>query len=207
MNIILMGAPGSGKGTMAERLINKYDVVHLSTGDMLRENISDGTELGKLAKEYIDNGQLVPDDVIIGMVENKLNSINGGVLFDGFPRTAEQAKVLLSIAEIDAVIELVAPYEVVRDRVMSRMVCDICERVYNTTTYKSDVCEVCGHKLTHRNDDTLETIKKRFDVYEKYADDIKKIFMEKGLLYSINAVDKIDNIVSEISDILDKRRI
>ncbi len=207
MNIILMGAPGSGKGTMAERLIDKYDVEHLSTGDMLRENISDGTELGKLAKEYIDNGQLVPDDVIIGMVENKLNSINGGVLFDGFPRTAEQAKVLLSIAEIDAVIELVAPYEVVRDRVMSRMVCDICERVYNTKTYKSDICEVCGHKLTHRNDDTLETIKKRFDVYEKYADDIKKIFMEKGLLYSLNAVDEIDNIVSEISDILDKRRI
>ena len=207
MNIIFMGPPGSGKGTMAERLLKKYSLRHLSTGEILRENIHKGTELGNLARGYIEKGQLVPDDVIIGMVEKELSRSDAGVLFDGFPRTAEQARVLLTIADIDAVIEFEASLELVSGRVLGRAVCEDCEKVFNRKFYSADTCDACGGKLYHRSDDTLETIKSRYEVYQKYAEDIKHIFADLNILYSLDADDSIDHLEELITAILDKKAI
>ncbi|MBS6511083.1 MAG: nucleoside monophosphate kinase, partial [Clostridiales bacterium] len=126
MNVILLGPPGAGKGTMAERIKEHFGFDHLSTGDMLRAEMKNGTELGNMAKAYIDEGKLVPDSVIIGMVKNRLENTEGGILFDGFPRTVEQAKALSEIAEIDAVVNLDTTVDVVVGRICSRRLCKEC---------------------------------------------------------------------------------
>ena len=148
MNVIFLGPPGAGKGTIAAKIKDQYSLLHLSTGDMLRSEIAEGTELGKLAKQFMDEGKLVSDDIIIGMVANKLKSTNGGILFDGFPRTVEQARALSEIAEIDAVIELKTTEDVVVGRICSRRMCRSCGAVHNTKWLEGrETCPDCDGEL------------------------------------------------------------
>ena len=169
MNIILLGAPFSGKGTLAKGLIKDFDFVQVSTGDLFRENIKKGTEVGVLAKSYIDKGQLVPDSVTIEMLKERISKddCKNGVVFDGFPRTVEQAKALEKIAKIDAVIQLDVPFEILKRRCLGRRICSKCGEIYNTATYSKETCIKCGSPLFQRDDDNLETLNNRLEVYEK----------------------------------------
>ena len=203
MNVILLGPPGAGKGTMAAKVKEHFGFLHLSTGDMLRAEMKNGTELGKMAKGYIDEGKLVPDSVIIGMVKNRLESAEGGILFDGFPRTVQQAKALSEIAKIDAVINLDTTVDVVVGRICSRRLCKDCGAVYSTAWYSGDTCEKCGGSLYIREDDTEETVVKRFSVYQEQTAPLVAFYEAQGCLYTIDADGAPDEIAQEIEKTLE----
>lgn len=187
MNLILLGAPFSGKGTLARQLQADFGLKQISTGDLFRENIKNETEIGLLAKSYIDKGQLVPDDVTISMLKARIaqDDCKKGVVLDGFPRTIQQAKALESIAKIDAVIQLNVSFDEIRRRCLGRRTCSKCGEIYNTSTYKKSTCEKCNSPLFQRNDDNLETVNARLEVYENmtaplinfYAD---RLFVVEG---------------------------
>ena len=189
MNLILLGAPFSGKGTLARKLESDFGLKQISTGDLFRENIKNETNIGLLAKSYIDKGQLVPDDVTISMLKERIarKDCEKGVILDGFPRTIEQANALENIAEIDAVIQLDVSFDEIRRRCLGRRVCSKCGEIYNTSTYKKSTCEKCNSPLFQRDDDNLETLNARLEVYEKmtaplinfYAD---RLFVVEGAL-------------------------
>ena len=194
MNVIFLGPPGSGKGTMAERVAERMSLLHISTGDMLREQIKQGTDLGKQAKQYIDEGKLVPDDVIIGMIEDRLKQpdAQNGVLFDGFPRTVPQAEALDKIVTIDKVINLEVPVQIIVERVITRRVCPKCGAVYNTKTHPSTTCDKCGTELVTRPDDNEETVLERFRVYEEQTAPLIVFYGEKGIVVDIDATMPIE---------------
>lgn len=187
MNIILLGAPFSGKGTLARNIVSDFNLVQISTGDLFRENIKNGTEVGKLAKSYMDKGQLVPDSVTISMLKERISKddCKKGFILDGFPRTIEQAKALEGIADIDAVVQLDISFDEIRRRCLGRRTCSKCGEIYNTSTYDKPTCELCGSPLFQRDDDNLETVNSRLEVYEKmtaplinfYAD---RLFVVEG---------------------------
>ncbi len=187
MKIILLGAPFSGKGTLARNIMKDFDVVQISTGDLFRENIKNGTEVGKLAKSYMDKGELVPDEVTIKMLAERIkkDDCKEGFILDGFPRSIAQAEALKTITDIDAVIELDVPLDEIKRRCVGRRICSKCGEIYNTSTYDKTTCQKCGAPLFQRDDDNLETITLRLEVYEKttaplinfYAD---KLFVAKG---------------------------
>lgn len=187
MNLILLGAPFSGKGTLARQLEADFALKQISTGDLFRENIKNGTEIGFLAKSYIDKGQLVPDAVTISMLKERIekDDCKMGVVLDGFPRTIEQAKALESIAKIDAVIQLDVSFDEIRRRCLGRRVCSKCGEIYNTSTYDKNTCKKCNSPLFQRDDDNLETLNSRLEVYENmtaplinfYAD---RLFVVEG---------------------------
>lgn len=189
MNVIFLGPPGSGKGTMAERVSAREHLAHISTGDMLRAEVKAGTQLGKEAKSYMDQGALVPDDVIIGMIQERIKQpdAQNGVLLDGFPRTVAQAEALDQIMTIDHVINLEVPVEVIVDRVVSRRVCPECGAVYNTHSHEGDKCDRCGATLITRADDTEETVLERFRVYEEQTSPLIVYYGEKGIVRDIDA--------------------
>ncbi len=168
MNTIFLGPPGSGKGTMAERIAKFFNIAHVSTGDMLREEIKKETKLGALAKSYIDKGALVPDSVIIDMIKERLQKADAskGVLFDGFPRTVAQALALDEIAKIDVCVNLECDINVIVKRISTRLVCDKCGAVYSSLTHEGTKCDVCPGNLYTRPDDNEETVRERFKVYE-----------------------------------------
>ena len=201
MKIIFLGPPGAGKGTSAGEIKDKYAFTHLSTGDILRAQMKEGTELGKMAKNYIDNGQLVPDDVIIGMVQDKLSSLGEGtnILFDGFPRTVQQAEALDQIAKIDKVINLDVDVEVIVRRISSRRTCKNCGKVYSVSWLKGDTCEACGGELYIRDDDTEETTRNRFQVYMEQTLPLVEYYRKAGILVTINADDAVENIVKKVA--------
>lgn len=187
MNIILLGAPFSGKGTLARNIVSEFNLVQISTGDLFRENIKNGTEVGKLAKSYMDKGQLVPDSVTISMLKERISKddCKKGFILDGFPRTIEQAKALEGIVDIDAVIQLDVSFDEIRRRCLGRRTCSKCGEIYNTSTYDKPTCKLCGSPLFQRDDDNLETVNSRLEVYEKmtaplinfYAD---RLFVVEG---------------------------
>ncbi len=203
MNMIFLGPPGAGKGTLAQILVEKTDLTHLSTGDMLREEIKKGSDLGKMAKSFIDEGKLVPDNVIIGMVEARLKSTKGGIIFDGFPRTVEQAEALDTIAKIDLVIDLYTTVDVIISRICGRRICKKCGAVYNTSWYKKDTCQKCQGELYTRADDNEETVKKRFDVYTKQTAPLVAYYEKKGVLRHIDASGDIDEKIAAIMEIME----
>ncbi len=203
MNVILLGPPGAGKGTVAARIKEDFGFLHLSTGDMLRAEMKSGTELGNMAKSYIDQGKLVPDDVIIGMVKNRLESAQGGILFDGFPRTVQQAQALSEIAKIDAVINLDTTVDVVVGRICSRRLCRDCGAVYSTAWYDGDTCEKCGGPLYIRDDDTEETVVKRFSVYQEQTAPLVEHYENKGCLYTIDANGTPNEVADKIRKTLE----
>ena len=190
MKLILLGPPGSGKGTLADNIVRKYGLKHISTGDMLRSEIAKNSGLGIKAKGYMDNGQLVPDNVIIAMVENCLNDpdCEKGVILDGFPRTAQQAEVLNSVVKIDMCIELVMTNELVYERICTRRVCRDCGHVTNTDFVgDSTVCPECTGELYIRNDDKMETIKPRLEAYYAQTAPLTQYYGGMGILVQIDA--------------------
>jgi adenylate kinase len=208
MRLILLGPPGVGKGTQAKLLSQHYDIPQISTGDLLREAVSEGTELGKQAKKYMDQGDLVPDDVILGMVEETLQSdkCSDGFILDGFPRTVPQAEGLTAILkklglQLDGVVSLEVDDQVVIDRLSVRRTCVNCGAIYNVKTNPPEeegVCDKCGGELILRDDDQPETIKNRLDVYKKQTEPLVDYYDNKGLLVSIDGSKGIDEIQNEI---------
>ena len=205
MNIILLGPPGAGKGTMAEYIENGFNLDHISTGDMLREEIKKGSELGKSAEKYMNKGELVPDKVILGMIEMRLKekAARHGIMLDGFPRNLAQAKALDKIADIDVVILLEATRELVIERALNRRVCAECGEVYSAKLHKSKTCDKCGGKLIKRDDDTEETINKRFDVFEESTAPLIDYYKKKDIVAIINADQPIKFETAAISGMLD----
>ncbi len=205
MNLILLGPPGAGKGTAAGSIKERFGVMHLSTGDMLRAEIKNGTELGLKAKSIIDKGELVPDDIIIGMVSDVIAKAEKGVMFDGFPRTVAQAEALGRIAEINAVILLDADIDVVVDRMCGRRICRDCGAVHSVKLLKGDSCESCGGELYTRPDDNEQTAKDRFDVYMKNTMPLVEYYKAKGLLDTVDANRSSKEVASDVISVLERR--
>lgn len=209
MYIIMLGAPGSGKGTAAKILAKKTNLLHISTGDMFREQIKKETELGKLANSYMSQGQLVPDEVTINIVKDRLDweDAEAGVILDGFPRTLEQAKALDQMLQekgkkVTVVPELVISDEIIIDRILNRQTCSNkeCGAIYNSKYKPSKVegvCDICGAPLVSRKDDNEETIKNRLEVYRENSKDLISYYKEKGVLVTITPEDPTADNASE----------
>ena len=213
-NIILMGPPGAGKGTLAKQLMSAYDLVHISTGDMFREAIKAGTELGKLAKSYIDHGDLVPDEVTIGIVKERLgqDDCEKGFLLDGFPRTLQQAEALKKIAsEVNRPIEVVLNLdcdnqELIR-RISGRRVCKNCGAPYHVVTLKpkvEGVCDICGGPLYQRADDNEEALKVRLEHYVQDTKPLLDFYAKEGLLKSFDSLVGKEQLFDQVSEFLKK---
>ena len=192
MNILIMGPAGAGKGTMSDLILQAYDIPHISTGDMLRENVANGTELGKEAKSYMDAGKLVPDDVINAMVEKRLQEpdCQKGYLLDGFPRTLVQAKAFEEIAAkigkpVEAVLALEVDFEILKERVTGRRVCPKCGAIYHISNFPpkvEGVCDKCGSPLKQRADDTVEKLTQRMKEYDASTKPVIDFYDEKGVV-------------------------
>ncbi len=214
MNLILLGPPGSGKGTQAKLIVEKYGIPQISTGDMLREAVAKGTELGKEAKKYMDAGQLVPDEVVIGIVKERLQQpdCEKGFILDGFPRTIAQAEALDKILEemgkkIDAVINIQVPEEEVVKRIVNRRTCKNCGAVYHliyNPPKEDNKCDKCGGELYQRDDDKEETVRKRYQVYKEQTEPLVEYYAKKGILYNIDGTKSIEEVFAEIDSILQK---
>ena len=197
MRIILIGAPGSGKGTQAETIRQKYPVAHISTGDILRANVKADTELGRNAKGYMESGKLVPDAVIVAMVESRLAEpdCKDGFLLDGFPRTRSQAEALDSILQklsisLDAVVQLEVDDEIVVQRLTTRRVCKSCGEIYNTVFNPAKVegvCDKCGGDVIQRNDDKESVIRNRLTVFHEQTAPLIEYYRGKDILVSVDA--------------------
>jgi len=195
MRIILLGPPGAGKGTQAVMLMKEFAVPHISTGDIFRAAIKEGTELGKKAKEYMNQGQLVPDEIVIGIVQERLtqDDCKEGFILDGFPRTVPQAdalqEALKSLAmELNAVVNLVVSENELVTRLSGRRVCKNCGATYHvkfSPAQKAGVCDACGKELYQRDDDQEETIRKRLEVYNKQTAPLIDYYAKTGLLKTI----------------------
>ena len=190
MKIIALGSPGVGKGTYAKEITEKYGILHLSTGDMFRENMKNNTELGKQAKEFINQGKLVPDEVTIGMVKERLSreDTKEGYYLDGFPRTIPQAEALAEFTQIDQVINFKADHEVIIQRLSGRRICKQCGAIFHMTNLppkQEGICDNCNGELYHRDDDQPESIKKRLQVYEEETKPLINFYKEKGILKEV----------------------
>lgn len=204
MKIILVGPPGAGKGTQADSIKQKWRLAHISTGDMLRANVKMGTGLGKTAKSYMDAGKLVPDELIIAMMETRLREDDAreGFLLDGFPRTLCQAETLDDLLErldvkLDAVIELSVPDEVVVKRLTSRRVCSSCGEIYNTVVKppKADsICDKCQGQVVQRDDDKEAVIRNRLAVFHEQTAPLIQYYRNKGILLTVDATGPKDSV-------------
>ena len=206
MNVIFLGPPGSGKGTMAEIVGKEMKLAHISTGDMLRAEMKAGSELGTLAKSYIDKGALVPDQVIIDMMGQRMKQDDAkeGVLLDGFPRTVDQAEALDQIASIDAVVNLEVDVQVIVNRVLARRVCPDCGAVYSTKSHASEKCDKCNGTLITRADDNEETVRERFRVYEEQTAPLIDFYAKRGKVSNVDGTMPIDEEAAYICEILKK---
>lgn len=213
MNIILMGLPGAGKGTQASEIVKKFPIPHISTGDMFRKAIKDETDLGKEAKSYMDRGELVPDEVTVGIVKERISEDDAkkGFLLDGFPRTIDQAESLNQIMseldrEIDAVINIEIPEEELMNRLTGRRICEKCGTTYHLVFNPPKVdgiCDIDGGKLYQREDDNPETVSNRLSVNVKQSKPILEYYNNKGVLKNIDGSKDIDEVTNDVIDILD----
>lgn len=206
--IVLLGPPGAGKGTQGERIESELGYVRLSTGDMLREAVRNGTELGKVAKGYMDAGGLVPNDVIIGLMKEKIASLGKvpGIIFDGFPRTIEQAEALDKELDIDLALDFEVADEILVDRLTQRRSCPECQAVYhlvNNPPKAEGVCDKCGSELYQRDDDKPETVKKRLATYHENTEPLIDYYRKADKLSAIEGVGDIDAIFSEVKKALE----
>mgnify|MGYP002528687271 FL=1 len=201
MNIIFLGPPGAGKGTQAQIVCQRLGIPQVSTGDMLRAAIAAGTEMGRKAKEYMDQGQLVPDEVVIGIVKDRLadSDCQKGYILDGFPRTVEQAKALSTFAKIDVAINLDVPDDVLVKRLSGRRVCPLCGAPYHVDRLNGEtVCRADGTPLIQRDDDKAETVLNRLAVYHQKTAPLIDHYREAGLLKNIGGGLSLEEISEEI---------
>ncbi len=212
MNILIMGPAGAGKGTMSSHICAAFAVPHISTGDMLRENVAEGTKLGLEAKAYMEGGHLVPDEVINGMVEERLakDDCAGGYLLDGFPRTLVQAEELTKIGErtgrpVQIVLVLNVERKILEDRITGRRICPKCGAIYhvrNHPTKKEGICDVCGSPLVQRKDDTLEKLDARMEEYERLTKPVIDYYRDMGLVCEIDASKNQDVTFEQVKKVL-----
>ena len=206
MNIILLGAPGAGKGTQASKISDQYALPHISTGDIFRENIKNQTEIGLLAKSYIDKGQLVPDEVTCKIVENRIAKpdCEKGYMLDGFPRTIAQAEALDKITNIDLVINIEVDFALVMDRLCGRRVCKDCGESYHISRLNGETkCSRCGGELYQRKDDNEETVQSRLNVYNAQTAPLIEYYTKKGLLFNVEGNNSPEEVFAEVSKKLD----
>jgi adenylate kinase len=205
MNIIFLGPPGAGKGTQAQRICGALNIPQISTGDILRRAMKEGTETGLKAKSFIDAGQLVPDEVIIDIVKERLamDDCKQGYILDGFPRTVPQAEALDTFATIDCVIELDVKDEVLVDRLSGRRVCVKCGATYHLSMLGGKTtCDVCGEELIQRNDDKAETVLNRLKVYHDQTAPLIGYYEQKGLLKKVDGAQGLENTFAAIMNTL-----
>lgn len=201
MKVILLGAPGAGKGTQAVRLAQRYNIPHISTGDIFRSNIKERTPIGIVAKSYIDKGQLVPDEVTIQIVKERLekDDCKNGYLLDGFPRTVSQAEALDGFSEIDSVVNIDVPLNKLMRRITGRRVCGKCGESYHIDYLDgSTSCRKCDGELIQRADDNEETVGKRLEVYEKQTAPLIDHYKSKGKLIDVDGDGDIDSVFAAI---------
>ena len=212
MNLILLGPPGAGKGTQAAKIIEKYNIPHISTGDIFRENIKNGTELGKKAQEYMNKGQLVPDELVVEIATDRLNKddCKNGFLLDGFPRTVFQAEELDKFlqakgAKIDHVLDIDVNREELMIRLTGRRVCSKCGasfHVVNIPPKKEGICDVCGAELIQRKDDNEETAANRIEVYNNETKPLIDYYEKAGNIAHIDGTTGLENVFNTIVGIL-----
>ena len=203
-NLILLGPPGAGKGTQAVRISQRYALPHISTGDMLRAAIKSQTPMGLAAKAYIDKGELVPDEVVIGVVKERLadEDCKDGFLLDGFPRTLAQAQALDGIAAIDGAVCIQVDDEALVKRIAGRRVCAQCGGTFHVATVKGADCPNCGEALIQRDDDKEATVRNRLAVYDAQTKPLIDYYTQKGILRSVDGMQTIDEVFQGICDLL-----
>lgn len=212
MIIIMLGAPGTGKGTISKILAKELGIPQVSTGDIFRKNIKEETELGKLAESYLSKGELVPDDVTINIVKNRLEDkdVQEGIILDGFPRTIKQAEELNKILanknkKVDMVVNLTTPEKEIIERIVNRRVCSnqACKTVYNlklNPPKNPDICDKCGHELVVRKDDNEETVKLRLDGYFKQTSPLVNFYEKEGNLFSAVVSESINKLGKDVAE-------
>ncbi|MBA1341302.1 MAG: adenylate kinase [ANME-2 cluster archaeon] len=213
VNLVLLGVPGAGKGTQAKMLAGKYGILHISTGDILRENVSNNTELGQKAKGYMDKGKLVPDSVLIDIIKDRLSrpDTDNGFLLDGYPRTIPQAEALDNIfiqlgKRLDVVIDIEVPDEELVARLAGRRMCK-CGASYHVTfnlPMEGGICDVCSGELYQRDDDTENSVKTRLVAYYNQTHPLIDYYTDKGLLRTVSGTGGIEDIFGEITVVIDK---
>lgn len=212
MKIIMLGAPGAGKGTQAKKIADKYQIPHISTGDIFRANIKEGTELGKKAKSYMDQGLLVPDELTLELIMDRFQNPDcaNGYVLDGFPRTIPQAEALTAALEkngeaIDYAINVEVPDENIVARMSGRRACLACGATYHVVyapTKEEGICDRCGEKLVLRDDDKPETVKKRLDVYHSQTQPLIDYYTKQGKLVEVDGTQNVDAVFDAIVKIL-----
>ena len=212
MKIIMLGAPGAGKGTQAKKIAAKYGIPHISTGDIFRANIKNGTELGKKAKTYMDQGLLVPDELVVDLVVDRVNQddCENGYVLDGFPRTIPQAEALTEALEkmgqkVDFAIDVNVPDENIVKRMGGRRACVTCGATYHMVyapTKKEGICDTCGGELILRDDDKPETVQKRLDVYHDQTQPLIDYYTSQGILRTVDGTVDIDDVFRAITEFL-----
>ena len=213
MNVMLLGAPGAGKGTQAAKLIERYGLAHISTGDILRKAVADQTPLGLEAKSYMDKGELVPDEVVIGLVRERLQQPDtaAGFILDGFPRTVVQAEALGRVLadlgkKLDAVITVDVDKDALITRLTARRTCTTCGAIFNVVSQPESaggVCPACGGDLMQRADDTVETVTNRLEVYERSTMPLIGYYRDAGLLHSVDGNRSVDEVFAEVQTIVE----
>ena len=212
MKIIMLGAPGAGKGTQAKKIAAKYGIPHISTGDIFRANIKNGTELGKKAKTYMDQGLLVPDELVVDLVVDRVNQddCENGYVLDGFPRTIPQAEALTEALEnmgqkVDFAIDVNVPDENIVKRMGGRRACVTCGATYHMVyapTKKEGICDTCGGELILRDDDKPETVQKRLNVYHDQTQPLIDYYTSQGILRTVDGTVDIDDVFRAITEFL-----
>ena len=206
MNIILLGAPGAGKGTQATRIAEKYNLPHISTGDIFRANIKNATPIGIVAKSYIDKGQLVPDEVTVQIVKERLseNDCQNGFILDGFPRNTFQAEELEKFASIDVVLNISVDFTKLLKRITGRRVCSCGESYHVDFLNGKTTCDSCGKELYQRADDTEEVVDSRLSVYRKQTEPLIEYYTKQNKVANIDGDKSIDEVFAEITERLSK---
>lgn len=206
MHLVFLGPPGAGKGTQAERICERFSLAHISTGDMLRKETREGTELGLMAKAVMDAGGLVGDEIIIAMVAKRIQEpdCEKGFLLDGFPRTIAQADALGSLTNINMAVNIDVSPEVLVKRISGRRMCAGCGAGYHVSMYDKDTCEKCGQQLYIRDDDRPETVQNRIAAYNEKTQPLINYYADKGLLHTVNGDRPLQEVSDEIADLVEK---
>ncbi|GIW47341.1 MAG: adenylate kinase [Deltaproteobacteria bacterium] len=212
MRLILFGPPGAGKGTQASQISQKYGIIHISTGDILRAAVKEGTPLGNLAKSYMDKGELVPDEVVIGIIKERIREEDSrnGFMLDGFPRTIPQAEALDNMLgseglKIDAVISIEVEDEEVIKRISGRRVCEKCGVMYHIIydpPKNNELCDRCGARLFQRDDDKEEVVRRRLQVYRNQTEPLKEYYKKVGILHSVDGTGTVEQVFDRIDRVL-----